>query len=191
MKKTLKAKFLGSALIVMAIVGLSYSTASVASAKLVQKGARVLATGTVLSVNMDSNQFTFQGTGTDPVSITVTENTNFYGSISGLSDLSAGDLVYIKTRKVDGTNYADKIKKITQQQAYGHAKVIVNSAVVVSKTETSLLVTIGATNTTFQISPETEFTTKSFADLAAGDKVKISANDNGSTYMAKKVAFFQ
>lgn len=190
-KQTLKAKFLGSTLVVMAIVGLFYSTASVASAKLLQKGNRVVATGTVISVNLESNQFTFQGTGTESVAITVTENTQFYGIISGLSDLEAGDLVYIKTAKIEGTNYADKVKKITQEQAYGHAKVVVNDAKVVSKTDTTLVVKIGATNTTFYIAPETVFTGKSFADLSAGDKVKISANDNGSTYLAKKVAFVQ
>lgn len=190
MKKALKTKFLGSAMIIIAILAVSYSTASVASAKLVQKGNKVIATGTVLSLNLESNQFTFQGSGTAPVSITVTGDTTYYG-ISGLSDLTAGDLVYIKTAKIDGVDYANKVKKITAEQAYGHAKVIVNDAKVVSKTETTLVVKIGATNTTFYVSPETVFTGKSFADLSAGDKVKISATDNGSTYMAKKVASVQ
>lgn len=189
MKKiTLRNKFVTSFLLAAIAIGGSLSVYSFAQAKLLQVGNHVIVNGMVTSINMDAQTFTFKGSSTEEVTVMVTNQTNFAGSLNSLADLAEGDMIVLTDVKTNGTNYAMKIKLSDNNYGYGQTNpVVVNDATVVSKSGNLLTVKVGVTNAVFTILPSTQFVGTTYATLEAGDKVMVRGYDAGDEYLTRMV----
>lgn len=186
MQKKYSQKIIGTSIMAVFIISLTLAGFSFAQAQFMDNHTSVI-DGLVSAKT--ATTVTLLTSGTEPIVLTIDENTVFTKNMS-LDNVLVGGTVNATVKNISGQLVA-KVIRINNTTGYGFAGDIVqiHDSKFVSKSEANQTVTVTSdlTTITFHITSSTKFTNTSFAELATGDTLQIHGTDSGTSFLAQHI----
>jgi hypothetical protein len=134
--------------------------------------------------DVSGSSMTLFTSGTEPIQVQITGRTRI---VRG--PIQSGDQVKVTAKVRNGVVTASVIKVTGEGPSYGTRgdKVVVDKALVVSRTHDSFTVESNGIVSTFRVTNATRFFKRTQAQLKVGDEVQVIGTDTGRGFVAKIV----
>ena len=188
--KQMQRKLFGTGIYAIVLVIAIFAVAGIGYAQFNQTPATLLLDGVLADVS--AAELTIDTPGAQGVVVDVDAKTLFTNGLA-LADYSPGDRVSVVARN-NGSSAVAKVVKRLSGSGYGTEgdNVIINRAIVVGKTTSTMTVDTGLATVLFKVTAGTNFSNqaKNFAGLSIGDEVKVIGKDAGNYFVAKTVVVY-